>query len=1511
MELQYKLIVSNRSVYKEFEITAEMQEIILGTTSACEFRLNPDDFFTTIELKVLKKEKTCVLECGDNIYISKGDLRKLLSTELIHGDVFSVCYEESGNVAFQIRFLIDFEAQVPDYNWKIDLQGKDYWLFSGEESADIQFKGKFSSACSIAIRKNSAGYEVEELYSEYGIYQNGQKMGRITNLENRDFIFVAEFSFYYKDNYIFFDKKGIVVHGPKMQEVQPRRNSFRYPLYNRNTRLKYIVPDEKINLLIPPGIPKKPESNLAMTLLPAIAMLVLTIAVRGYMSNVSNNSFIIFSVCTILLGIGTSIATFIQSKKKYKVECRTRIEKYADYAENKREEIAEDRQTEAEILKEIYHDLNYDMKTVINFSEELFDRMKKDEDFLHVYLGVGRAKAIREIDYKEQETFEIGDELMQIPHDIAEHFAYLDNVPIWLNLLEINAVGIIGTKEKTHEFLKNMVLDLAVRQYYGDIQMILLADDMLERYEWAKYLPHLFNERETRNIVYDTETKNNVFESLYKELIFRSEQKDNSEATYFIVFVMDERGIKNHPLARFIERAAELRVVFIFFETYRENLPLSCDQIIQLQENNNGWIAETKDCTQTKIFQYDTITDTQMVKLCRKLAPVYCEEISLESSLRKNISLFELLHIYSVEDIDLKERWGDSRVFNSMAAPLGVNAKNEIVFLDLHEKAHGPHGLVAGTTGSGKSEILQTFILSAATLFHPYEVSFVIIDFKGGGMVNQFKDLPHLIGAITNIDGREIDRSLKSIKAELLKRQELFAQANVNHIDKYIKLYKEHKVAVALPHLIIIVDEFAELKAEQPEFMKELISAARIGRSLGVHLILATQKPSGQVNEQIWSNSKFKLCLKVQTREDSNEVLKSPLAAEIKEPGRAYLQVGNNEIFELLQSAYSGAPEKSEEGMEERYVISQVALSGKRTKIFEHKPATGNGSNRTQLEAIVDYINDYCEKNSISKLSNICLPPLTEHVVYQYEAENEASEMMVPLGVYDDPEHQYQGTFFSDFGRQNTIIIGASQMGKTNVLQLLIRSLADHNSPDQVSLYIMDFGSMVLKCFENLKHVGGVVLAAEDEKLKNLFKMLMTEMDIRKTALMNFGVSSYSAYKDAGGKNIPKTYLIIDNFNAFKELYLDNYEADFIKLCRDGVSLGISVIITNASSNGIGYRHMSNFENHICLTCVESTEYSSMFDRCRMEPKSVPGRVLIESNHVIYELQVFLAFEGEKEIERSNAMKNYINTVNDKYKNSKKAKVIPEIPQKLSRSCFDSEYKEKMEANYVPVGLDFASIEPVIINLKEDQEIVFVAKKKEMSMPFMNSFINTMLVYANVEMYIIDSFVRGMKKFANMPQTQEYTLDLEQCETIFETISNKLQARKERLIAGEEIQGEPTQVIIIHNKDAFAYISDTKPVRKLFDEITKDYKNYGVFVIYGDVEDEAVPYGSPDILKHLKDAKQAVVFDNLPLVKLYDVSSQFARKHTKPLLEDEAYWFRGPEIKKVKLITEDSEKEIS
>ena len=208
---------------------------------------------------------------------------------------------------------------------------------------------------------------------------------------------------------------------------------------------------------------------------------------------------------------------------------------------------------------------------------------------------------------------------------------------------------------------------------------------------------------------------------------------------------------------------------------------------------------------------------------------------------------------------------------------------------------------------------------------------------------------------------------------------------------------------------MIIVDEFAELKAEQPEFMKELISAARIGRSLGVHLILATQKPAGQVNEQIWSNSKFKLCLKVQTQEDSNEVLKSPLAAEIREPGRAYLQVGNNEMFELLQSGYSGSAEKSDMGNQKSFDIYELDFKGNRKLVYRQRPQK-TISSRTQLEAIVSYVHDYCDKMQIKKLPEICLPPLSNLIIFDNEQyENMKNpDMSITIGVYDDPDHQIQ-----------------------------------------------------------------------------------------------------------------------------------------------------------------------------------------------------------------------------------------------------------------------------------------------------------------------------------------------------------------------------------------------------------------------------------------------------------------------------------------------------------------------
>ena len=305
---------------------------------------------------------------------------------------------------------------------------------------------------------------------------------------------------------------------------------------------------------------------------------------------------------------------------------------------------------------------------------------------------------------------------------------------------------------------------------------------------------------------------------------------------------------------------------------------------------------------------------------CKVLANVPIKFEGGTRSLPNAFAFLEMYNVGKVEQLNAMYRWQNNNPIKSLKTEIGIDDLGKPIYLDLHEKAHGPHGLIAGMTGSGKSEFIITYILSMALNYSPNEVAFILIDYKGGGLVGAFENqklgirLPHLAGKITNLDKAEMKRTLVSINSELRRRQAVFNtvrdELGESTIDiyKYQRFFREGKIKNPIPHLFLISDEFAELKSQQPEFMDELISAARIGRSLGVHLILATQKPSGVVNEQIWSNSKFKVCLKVQDRSDSQEMIKRPDAASLKETGRFYLQVGYDEFFALGQSAWTGAP---------------------------------------------------------------------------------------------------------------------------------------------------------------------------------------------------------------------------------------------------------------------------------------------------------------------------------------------------------------------------------------------------------------------------------------------------------------------------------------------------------------------------------------------------------------------------------------------------------------------------
>lgn len=1504
MNLRYKIILSNNNFYKEIELTEDLQQIKVGTGVDCDVRLRKELFFGQVELVFARNNEAWSVMCSDNLYLTAGDIRKFATKKLNHGDVLEVKYQESDNFVFSLDFIIDFD-QRKKYERAFDISGKASVSIGNNKECDIYISSEYISGDSIVITRNKGLFILSVNQTSYGVYINGSRAKTGDALRNGDFLSISDFFFYLKNDRLWAEiRADVSVKGLAYMDY-PECNH--YPKFTRNARVKIVPSNDTIEILDPPELPEKPKGSIFMRLLPSLGMMV-SAAVMAMLGSIT---MIIFSGISGVMSIVTAVITLKAGNKEYNQSVASREKKYTSYIERKRQEIESCRKDEQLVLDEIYISQELEQQKLRSFSPDLFDRTNQDEDFLCVRLGSGEVAAKRLIKYKKHERMEISDSLQVLPEQISSEYKYIDNAPIVCDFKKADVVGVIGNEKNRYSIFKNILLDICARHYHTDVQIFLVVESKhAEQFKWMRFLPYLENSATgTRNIVCDDESKNLVFEYLYKELNWREQYK--TYKTNFVVFFYDEYGFKSHPISKFVNNSKELGVTFVFFADQKSDIPLGCDYIINAVDNITGTLVETANRDHTSKFTYTNVSDKDFASVVKMLAPIYTEEISLEGTLTKNISLFELLNIIAVDDIDLENRWNTSRVFKSMSAPLGVS-KTGIVNLDLHDKAHGPHGLVAGTTGSGKSEILQTYILSMATLYHPYEVGFVIIDFKGGGMVNQFKNLPHLLGAITNIDGKQINRSLMSIKAELEKRQRLFAEVEVNHIDKYIQKFKDGEATVPLPHLILIVDEFAELKAEQPEFMKELISAARIGRSLGVHLILATQKPSGQVNEQIWSNSRFKLCLKVQSQEDSNEVLKSPLAAEIKEAGRAYLQVGNNEIFELFQSAYSGSPERMEDAGSRinEFALYDINLSGKKKPIYVQKRKKEAGNSRTQLEAIVDYVHDYCEKKAISKLSDICLPPLPGVLKYvDLPKSSKEPGVCVRLGMYDDPSNQYQGEISINLSEDNLIIVGSAQYGKTNTLQTIIRDLVENYSSNQVNVYILDFGSMILKNLEKLKHIGGVIISSEEERVINLFKMLTCELAHRKERLATEGVSSFVSYLDAGFTDLPQIVLMIDNLTALQQLYPSESEL-LLNLCREGNTVGISIIVANSQTNGIGFKYLSNFAQRIAFFCNDSGEYTSLFDRMRIAPDNLPGRVLVDINHQIMEGQIFLAFEGEREIDRVTTMRSYAVDINE-HNSGSPAKPIPVVPEIVTIASLKAQHPELCQAAYqIPFGMNYADMRIEYLNLLQNGVVGILGREEGGKTNFVLNVLSVIQsnIFSNLtKAYIFDDSRHKLESVNEYGCVETYTTDISVAKSMIEEIHSTLSERKLNISTSganitQALSSEPLLLLVISGQENINELLQSSKTHDHIMSMVKELRRYKVFVILSGIENASIPYSAPAVLKYIKESKDIIALDDIGNIRFLEIPLKYQKEYAKEIGVGDGYSFIGGKVNKIKTI---------
>ena len=1127
--------------------------------------------------------------------------------------------------------------------------------------------------------------------------------------------------------------------GPQLTLREPSRYGFYedYPDYHRSPRIIYRGSEDKI-LINPPGQePVKPSDELLKLIVPPLMMVGVTVLItliqpRG-----------IYILATVGMSITTmifSIRGFIKNRKKYKADKKERVDLYRLYLKDKVKELTR-------LEREQKEGMHYHFPTILeltdlveSYNHRIYEKTPLHFDFLYYRLGLGKMPTSYDLKYGQQERSGKKDALEEEGYALYSRHKKIPDMPIPANLSH-GPVGYIGPRNLVLEQLQLLVMQLATFHSYHDVQFItILPEEEKEQWSWMRWLPHAkLQELNVRGFVYNQRTRDQVLNSLNQILKLRRSQKEEAshkESTLFhphyVVLVTDEKLILDHIIMEFFtEDPTELGCSLIFVEDVMSSLSENIQTVINIKDRNTGQLVMEEGVLKETDFRLDHFpADYDKERIARTLAPLNHLQ-NLKSSIPDSVTFMEMYGAETFEDLQVSSRWKKNAPYKSLAVPIGLRGQDDLVQLNLHEKAHGPHGLIAGTTGSGKSETIQSYILSLAVNFHPHDVAFLLIDYKGGGMANLFKNLPHLLGTITNLDGAQSMRALASINAEIHRRERLFGQYGVNHINQYQKKFKLGEATEPLPHLFLISDEFAELKVNQPDFIKELVSIARVGRSLGVHLILATQKPSGVVDDQIWSNSRFKLALKVADRGDSMEMLRTADAAEITQTGRAYLQVGNSELYELFQTSWSGAdyqPEKDQLGIEDHtiYLINELGqyevlnqdLSGlDMAEEIKEVP--------TELDVIVQEINHLHQQEGIAAVAQPWLPPLKERItldeldkVVPIEAWQKRTAPSVLIGVADIPQAQKQEAVAIDLSKDGNILLyGSPGTGKTTFLQTAAMDLARKQSPENLTMYLLDFGTNGLAPLTQLPHVADSLLLDQTEKIQKFIRIINRELDRRKKLLSEHGVGTIALYREVTGKQEPTMVILMDSYESMKD---EPYETDlfklFMRISREGLSIGVHLIITASRQNNLRAQLYSNFKHQLTLPQNDISEVRGIVGATPLAAtmEDIKGRALMKRDEVDV-VQFALPVAGDNDIQIINNLRDQVQSLKEMWTGRTPAG-IPMVPDELTEAAFygREDVAALLDEGKVPLGLDLETVEPVTWELKKGNLLYLTDKEEQM-----------------------------------------------------------------------------------------------------------------------------------------------------------------------------------------------------
>ncbi len=982
-----------------------------------------------------------------------------------------------------------------------------------------------------------------------------------------------------------------------------------------------------------------------------------------------------------------AVGTWWEQKRRRKSDLEEEDERFGAALEAFRDDLDEATTAERTRRRDEVPDPATMLRRAALPTTKLWQRRPGAGELLRLHAGVGDVAWRPPLD--SQSGTKLEEKVREVVSDTR-----IPAAPVEVDLTDAGVVGIVGDREGALAVARSLVCQATVHAGPADLTVGVFCDTGRDEvWQWATWLPHVRHVGDGAGGQWLSAQRGR------SEALLRSLRDGiDTHITPAVLLVIDSdvltegrdapaRSLLGHGRPTGSGLASQekgTQVSGIVIAATEEQLPASCTTVVRVEADARGTVTRPDDLTVVD----DVILAGLDVETARRCASDLArfddpELVVPGAALPGLVRLSPLLGLEDMTPEAIRKSWASS---HRISTPVGVGESGSY---EIDLVRDGPHGLVGGTTGSGKSEFLRSLVAGLAARNDPTRLTFILIDFKGGAAFATCERLPHTIGTVSNLDEQLADRALRALEAEMHYRQRVFAEAGegIDNLDAYLATNPEQP----MPRLLLVVDEFAMLAKEYPDVLSSLVSVAAVGRTLGVHMILATQRPAGVVNEDILANTNLRVALRVQSRDDSINVVGVPAASAIgrTQMGRAFVKLGQDDITPVQTALVTGRSESSASTLVDAHPIGfgEVVDPGRPKAVVDEDAPT-------DLDLLIDAVVAANADAGYAPPRPVWPEPLGEHLslAATHDGGDDVRSVggvtgsTVQVALADDPDRQRQVPVGWDLDRGNLLLMGIPGSGTSTTLSSIALTLAAEHAPDELDLVILDMGSRDLEPLATLPHTAAYVGSgsASREQQVRLMKHLRGELDRRRTA--------------PGPHR--RTVVLIDGLAALRDEY-DDFEG--IKLLdglyrayADGPDVGLWCAATTSRAKSVPAAIDEVTTQKWLFRLADTYDYASAGVPVKFAPAAVAGRCVFAETR----LQTHVASP-------STSLPEAVAHVAARWPgHPPKASVVGQLPERVTVAELGAVAHLGSEPWQVPVGIRESDLEPAMLEAYEGEHVL-------------------------------------------------------------------------------------------------------------------------------------------------------------------------------------------------------------